>query len=234
MTAPVTPVYDLPEIPFATSWSYYPDQLIAGHRNLVTQPIVLAGGAFQRRGTVLGQQTSFTLAVAAAAGNVGNGALSALAPDAGVEYSGSGALPSYVIKATDPTHFSVTDPEGALVGTAVAGTPFASNELSFTITAGATAFAAGDSLTVTATPGTGTYVPCVKTATDGSQVPSAILADDTDASLGPVKAGAYVAGEFNMRAVIADASWTTPALLVTALRAFGIFLKSAVSAADPT
>ena len=229
----ITPVGDLPEIPFATSWSYFPDQLIAGHRNLVTQPIVLAGGALQRRGTVLGQQTSFTLVVVAAAGNAGNGALGAASPGAGVEYS-SAFLPAYTIKATDPTHFAVTDPEGVLVGTATVGAAFVSNEIDFTITAGSNAFAAGDNFTVTATPGTGTYVPSVKTATDGSQVPSAILVDDTDASAGPVRAGAYVAGEFNMRAVIADASWTVPALLVTALRAFGIFLKASVSAADPT
>ena len=236
MTITYTPVGDNPAAPFATEYSYIPDQLIAGHHNLVTQPIMLAGNAPLPRGAVLGQQTSYTIATAPkAGGNTGNGTLTNVAPAAGVEYSGS-ALPGYVLTATSATQFTVTDPEGnAVTGSpAVVGTPFTSGEIDFTLTAGSTAFVAGDSFTITATPGIGTFVLCVKTATDGSQVPSAILVDSADPTSGPVRTGAYVSGEFNLRAISYDSSWTVPALLVTALRAFGIHLKSAISAADPS
>lgn len=80
---------------------------------------------------------------------------------------------------------------------------------------------------------TGNYVLSVKTANDGSQNPAAILVDSADASGGPVQAGGYLAGEFNANALIFDATWTAAALK-TALRPLGIFVKNAVSAADPT
>lgn len=79
----------------------------------------------------------------------------------------------------------------------------------------------------------GNCVLSVKNAADGSQNPVAILADDADASGGPVQAGAYIAGEFNAGALIFDASWQVAALK-TALRPQGIYVKNAVSAADPT
>ena len=63
-------------------------------------------------------------------------------------------------------------------------------------------------------------------------MPSGILVDNADASLGPVRAGIYVSGEFNVNAIIADSSWNT-ATLTQAMRAFGINLKPALTAADP-
>jgi hypothetical protein len=47
-----------------------------------------------------------------------------------------------------------------------------------------------------------------------------------------VQAGGYFMGEFNARAITYDSSWT-PEQLTTAMRPYGIFLKGAVSAADP-
>ncbi|MCK8553564.1 head decoration protein, partial [Yersinia ruckeri] len=41
------------------------------------------------------------------------------------------------------------------------------------------------------------YIQSVKTATDGSQVPCAILVDDADTTTGAVQAGVYLMGEFN-------------------------------------
>lgn len=79
----------------------------------------------------------------------------------------------------------------------------------------------------------GNYIVSVKTAVDGSQVPSAVLADAADASGGPVLAPLYLTGEFNANALTFDASWTL-ATLKAALRAETIFIKNAVSAADPT
>ena len=79
----------------------------------------------------------------------------------------------------------------------------------------------------------GNYILSVKSAADGSQVPSAILADATDATGGAVTTGVYLTGEFNVTALNYDATWT-PATLKTALRPLDMFLKSVVSAVDPT
>ena len=79
----------------------------------------------------------------------------------------------------------------------------------------------------------GNFILSVKTAVDGSQNANAVLADATDASAGPVNCGVYLTGELNGNALTFDASWTT-ATLKPVLRPLGIFIKNAVSAADPT
>ena len=56
------------------------------------------------------------------------------------------------------------------------------------------------------------YIPCVKTATDGSQVPAMVLAADTDASAADVVAPAYDEGEIDAEKLILDASWTIQTL----------------------
>jgi hypothetical protein len=79
----------------------------------------------------------------------------------------------------------------------------------------------------------GNYILSVKSASDGSQNPVAVLADVADASGGAVQCPVYLTGELNGNALIFDASWTL-ASLKDALRPLGIFVKNAVSAADPT
>lgn len=217
---------DNPQQPGIQAQVFIPDQLIADARNLVSQPIILAAGTL-KRGTVLGQQTAQPITAAATVGNTGNGTIGALSVGATPVTGG------YSLVATSATVFAVTDPEGTALGNATVGTPFVNAEINFTLTVGGTAFVAGDSFTVTVSDAVGTYIECVKTASDGSQNPVAILADFADASAGPVSAGAYVAGEFNINALTYDASWV-PATLVTALRPYGLFAKSSVSAAPPS
>lgn len=79
----------------------------------------------------------------------------------------------------------------------------------------------------------GKYTLALAASSDGSQVPAAILADDVDASGGDKLAGVYLAGEFNVNALIFGTGITAAAAAIT-LRDASIFLKSAVSAADPT
>jgi hypothetical protein len=50
---------------------------------------------------------------------------------------------------------------------------------------------------------------------------------------GRCRGGGYLTGEFNARAITYDSSWT-PEQLTAAMRPYGIFLKGAPSAADPT
>ncbi|WP_047867302.1 head decoration protein [Sphingomonas paucimobilis] len=70
-------------------------------------------------------------------------------------------------------------------------------------------------------------------ANDGSQTPVEILADDVDATAGDVNGGTYGGGEFNANAVILGAGITLAAAR-DALAANRIFLRTPVSAADPT
>ena len=79
----------------------------------------------------------------------------------------------------------MTDPSGAALADATVGADYNAGGIAFKISAGTTAFASGDSFTVTVADGVGSFVKSVKTATDGSQNPVAVLVDDVDATAGP-------------------------------------------------
>jgi hypothetical protein len=240
----VNAVGDNPWMPSAVANTYIPDQLIAGPHNLVSQPIVLAAGSKLPRGTVLGQQTSFSV-LSAVGTNVGNGTVGSVSAGTGAQLSVEidGKKFGYLLTATGADTFTVQSPEEQTPGgqepdgstalpNATVGTAYNNGGIAFTITAGGTAFVAGDNFTLDVIDSIGNFITSVKTATDGSQVPSAILVDFADATNGPVRTGAYFSGEFNVNAISFDSSWT-PQTLLTPLRMFGIFLKSAESAVDP-
>ncbi|SIT50446.1 conserved hypothetical protein [Paraburkholderia piptadeniae] len=225
MSLNISTIGDNSAQPFMRAETYVPDQLIAGNLKLVTQPVIIASGTLSR-GTVIGQVSSLNVETKAGA-NAGNGAVGSIS---------LGASPlngAYVLTAKSATDFGVVDPEGNALADATVGTAYTSAELNFTITAGGTAFSAGDSFTLTVVDAVGTFKESVKTASDGSQTPVGVLVDNVDASAGAVEGAAYVMGEFNARALIYDASWSIPTL-TTALRPYGIFVKSSVSAADPS
>lgn len=231
MTLSVTNYGDNAQQPSISAESYTPDQLIAGNLKLVTAPITLTGAAALARGTVLGQVTLLAgAAVAAGAGgggsNTGGGAISAIS--LGVKAK-KGA---YTIKYTSATAYTVTDPGGVSLPAGVNGV-YADAQINFTSTASGAAFVAGDGWTITVGDGSGSYKKAVATATDGSQAPCAILADDADASGGDVTTGAYLMGEFNGNAITFDGSFTLTQL-TNLLRPLSIFLKTFVSAADPS
>lgn len=73
------------------------------------------------------------------------------------------------------------------------------------------------------------YVLSVKTATDGSEKPVAILVDNVDTTAAAQQGGVYLMGEFNQNKIIIDASWTLADLKI-ALRPLGIFLRDSVQA----
>lgn len=222
MTLTATNQVNSPFAPGVSSEVFIPDQLIAGNLKLVTENITVASGA-PLRGTPMGKITIGT-AAATAGTNTGNGTISAIANEKGIKVG------SYSLIATSATAFSVFDPNGARLKDATVGVAY-SDQIGFTITAGATAFAAGDSFAVAVASGSGSYVASVGTAVDGSGTPVGIIADNADATLGPVNVGMYVMGEFNSNVVSAlmDASWTL-ATLAAALPS-NIFLKTAISGA---
>lgn len=76
----------------------------------------------------------------------------------------------------------------------------------------------------------GKYTACLKTASDGSETPCAILVDDVHATThGDQSGGVYLMGEFNQNRVTIDASWTIADMKV-ALRPLAIFLKDSTQA----
>lgn len=220
------------EQPFISDQTYLPDQLIAGvfPRVTVGNATISTQSAVLPRGTILGQQTVGAITSAAkTGGNTGNGTMGTVTAVGTMPPAAPG---KYTVNFTAATAFTVTDPNGRQLSTGVTGTAY-SDIVSFTITAGGTAFVAGDGFVITVAAGTGNYIPAVATAVDGSAVPSAVLANQTDATGGAANAGIYETGEFNVNYVTYDNSFTL-ATLTTLLRPLSIFLKPAVVAADPS
>lgn len=86
-----------------------------------------------------------TPSITAAAGgtNTGNGTAGTLSTSAGAQEG------VYTATFTTATAFGVTGPSGASIGTGTAGTQFTAGGVSLKITAGGTAFVAGDAFTFT-------------------------------------------------------------------------------------
>lgn len=239
MTLTVNNIGDNPQQPSISAQAFIPDQLIAGHLNLVTEAITVGAGSLVR-GTVLGQITVGTATSAAkSGGNTGNGTLVLDVTTPVLLNATPGIYTVRCITAvTNGGVFEVKSPTGASLGLATivagaSGTYTFSDRIKFVITDGSTDFIVGDGFDVTVAAGSGYYIKSVATATDGSAAPSAILADTADATSGAVTSGAYVMGEFNQTALTYDASWSV-ATLKPLLRPLGIHLKSPISATDPT
>lgn len=140
---------------------------------------------------------------------------------------------NYTAVCATATTANVYSPTGEDLGLLTFGTQFTDAQISFKITAGATPCVAGDTFVLAAAVGSGVYQLAVSTAVDGSETPAAILADYADSTAGNVVAPIYLMGEFNANALIFGAGITLAAAKA-ALAPLGIFIKSSVSAADPS
>ncbi|HVE20648.1 MAG TPA: head decoration protein [Acidocella sp.] len=94
-------------------------------------------------GLVVAQQGAGIVS-AAHGTNTGNGTIGSLSVLQGAEFG------TYTLTATSATEFNVVAPSGDLIGEATVGTAFA-DQVGFTLTAGSTAFVAGDSFTLDVT-----------------------------------------------------------------------------------
>lgn len=231
MSLSVTNVSDNPQQPSVSAEAFIPDQLIAGNLKLVTENVLLTGAAALSRGAVLGKTVTAGTGTATAGGsNTGNGAMGAITVAGNAE---PGNYSLVITKAAaNAGDFEVRDPSGALVGVGTVAAAFAGGGLSFTLADGATDFAVGDSFAIAVTALTEKYKLAAAAATDGSNLPCVILADAADPSGGDVNAPVYQMGEFNSNALSFGAGLSA-ALCKAPLRQLGIFLKDAVSAADP-
>jgi len=175
-----------------------------GHRHIDRG--TFTGAVKVQPGTVMGKKTVGTTAVAAALGtNTGNGTFGAITV-------GAAQAGAYTVEFDDATHYIVADPAGKQVGHGTTGVAYNAGGLGFTITAGGTAFAPGDSFTVTVAAGTGLWVPCTKTATDGSQIAAGISFGLVDATLNDTPGAVVVRDcEVNTSELVWDASMDAPA-----------------------
>ena len=169
----------------------------------------------------------FSVAAAAGGGNTGNGALT-LASPAFLD----GVQPGvYTLTMTGPTTFTLADPLGNPVAAGATGVAFAT-QVAFTLAAGGAAFVGGDTfaITVSAVP---LFIPCVMTATDGSQVPMAVLAEEVDTSAAPATVEAWFTCEFSYEQMTIDASWPSMDAVNLALTGAGrdIYLRRVGAAA---
>jgi Bacteriophage lambda head decoration protein D len=184
-----------------------------GHRS--RDQITVKSGAKLQAGTVLGKITLGT-ASETHAGNTGNGAMGAITV-------GATAKPGvYTLKitkaATNAGDFEVFDPTGELCGVGSVAAAFSGGGLSFTLADGATDFIVGDTFLITVAAGSGKYVACNPTNTDGSQIAAAILYGLTDATNVDKAATAVVrSSEINASELVYDASFSSTPLKNAAL-----------------
>lgn len=71
----------------------------------------------------------------------------------------------------------------------------------------------------------GYYVLSVSTATDGSEVPAAILAEGVDTTMGEIRSVCYLSGQFNAKALSFGAGHT-PETTRKNLRLLNIYLET--------
>lgn len=114
------------------------------HRSRDNGVIANTGGSdlLLDAGLVLGRAAGAVTAAGKPTGNTGNGTIGTLSAGIGAQVG------TYRITFNAATTFNVYDPTGAQLGTGSTGTAFL-DEAGFTITAGGTAFAAGDAFYIT-------------------------------------------------------------------------------------
>lgn len=188
------------------SFTYTPEDLIAG-----TFPIrtgiesLLRGSGTLVRGTVLGKVGigSVTTAVPAAPNaNTGDGTITMDTTTPTLAGAQVGVYKAVcTTEALGSGTFRVYDPSGVVLGDVVVAATFA-NQIKFVIGAGTADWDVGDTISITVKAGSGYLVKSLAAATDGSQVPYCILADNyTLAAAAETSAVVYKTGDFNQEAL---------------------------------
>lgn len=169
----------------------------------------LASGQKVVAGTVLASIPGTTATAAALRTNTGNGTFGTINV---LEPAGPGV---YALTMETATTFEVTDPKGEEVGHGSTGVAFAVGGLSFTLTAGGTAFVQGDAFTLTVTGQYSVYDP---TLNDGSAIATAISLNDTDATSAAKHIAVFArSGEVNQSELVWGTNATTAGQKAAAL-----------------
>ena len=136
------------------------------------EQVTLVPGAYVA-GQVLGRVATATVVATAVAGIVGNGAMGAIT-------ASSDAIQGvYLLKVTKAAagagDFEVIDPQGDVAGVGTVAAPFVGGGLSFTLAAGGTNFAVGDTFRLVVGAPVVTYAAHDPAATNGAQRAAAVL-----------------------------------------------------------
>ena len=164
-------------------------------------------------GTVLGRAPGGTAASAAkSGGNTGNGTLTL---DATTPVLGTAEIGTYTVRciaaAENGGTLQVEAPDGTVLGTVAVGGTW-SEQIKFATADGSADFIVGDGFDITVSALSSSYVKCVRTATNDSQVAAAVLLDKVDATSAAQTAVATVRlAEVSRLGLVFDASFDTEA-----------------------
>lgn len=178
--------------------TFAPKQIVAGG-TYTTRKITVTGAAFVA-GSVMGPVLAAASAtvtpgtpVSGTGGTVGNGAVGTWTSDAGA-MAGTWYL-RFTAAATNAGKYEVVRPDGTIDGIGTVAVAY-NGQLNGTIADGSADWAVGDYIPIVVS-----YSTSLKrklstaAATDGSQTPDFVLAQDADASGGDVEAIAYETGQ---------------------------------------
>ena len=179
--------------------------------------VIKSGSGKLYTGTVLAMIAVGLATAAHDAGGTGNSTFGAITPAAGAEVG------KYKVIFTSATKFDVEDPQGVTLGSGTVGSAFNKGDLAFTITAGATPHAVGDTATITVAAGSGQYVPMELAGTLGTQNAAGILCEFVDATLSDQRGAAIVRGDVK----IAPSALIWPAGVTTNQKAVALSLLEA-------
>lgn len=136
--------------------------------NYVRDQITLvSGGSACVIGQVLGQITKGAITAAAKGGNTGNGTCTALTLGLNAKVG------AYTLTFTAAAAYTVTDPNGVQLTNGINGA-YVDSQIAFTVTAGGTAFVAGDGFVITVAAGSGKWTQVGPANVDGSQAAAGI------------------------------------------------------------
>ena len=149
--------------------------------SLSRETVTVLSGQNLKPGHVLGKVAVGTATGAAVSGNTGNGTIGTVS--AGATAKAGVYTATCIEPAANGGTFTVEDPDGVNVGTALVGAAF-TGPVVFTIADGTTDFVSGDRFTITVAAGSGKYKEYNPANTDGSQTAVALLLDAVDATGG--------------------------------------------------
>jgi len=181
---------------YSVAAPYNPKNLLAETDGVTTRKVTILSGSVLVAGSVIGAILAAASATVTAGAVVsgsnatpGNGAIGAVTSDLGAP---EGTYKVIITNAaTNAGAFEVIKPDGTLDGAGTVAVAY-NGTINFTLADGSTDFAEDDYIPVTVSYASGLkHKLSLAAATDGSQTPNYVLAQDVDASGGDTEAIAY-------------------------------------------
>jgi len=208
--------------------TYTPDKLF--DRDTIQRKATIASGAgILARGTLLGQITDGARTAVGAAGSPAPAGATITASPVATSAADVGVHRFRCVTPGATGKWDHIGPGGEKLGQATTGTPYTGGGLTLTITDSGTDPAVLEEFIVTVTEGAASnkYVTSLAAATDGSEVPHAVLLEPVDASAADVEAAIAIKGRFAIQGITFGAGHTA-ASVDRRLTSKGIYLENVV------